>query len=251
MPSIGSTTQRTPLVPVARRRPPPPARRRPGRAASSRPTISSSLARVDGGDDVDRAGLDVDVLGRRCPAPRRPAPPPPGRRRRRAPAARPGRGAGGGRRSRRDPAAGPARAGPRTASGDDHYPVGVQGFGVDIGGSGIKGCLVDLDAGQLIGERVRIETPQPSLPDPVYAVVAQIVDVLRLDRADRRHLPRRHEARGRAHRRQRRQELDRHRRRRRPVRADPRRRRHAQRRRRGRDRRDALRRGPGPEAASS
>jgi len=47
---------------------------------------------------------------------------------------------------------------------------------VDIGGSGIKGCLVDLEIGQLIGERVRIETPQPSLPDPVYGVVAKIVD---------------------------------------------------------------------------
>jgi len=47
---------------------------------------------------------------------------------------------------------------------------------VDIGGSGIKGCLVDLEAGQLIGERLRIETPQPATPDPVYAVVAQIVD---------------------------------------------------------------------------
>jgi polyphosphate glucokinase len=52
----------------------------------------------------------------------------------------------------------------------------VQGFGVDIGGSGIKGGLVDLEAGQLVGERLRIETPQPALPDPVYAVVAQIVD---------------------------------------------------------------------------
>jgi polyphosphate glucokinase len=51
----------------------------------------------------------------------------------------------------------------------------VQGFGVDIGGSGIKGCLVELEKGQLIGERVRIETPQPALPDPVYDVVAQIV----------------------------------------------------------------------------
>jgi polyphosphate glucokinase len=51
----------------------------------------------------------------------------------------------------------------------------VQGFGVDIGGSGIKGGLVDLELGQLIGERVRIETPQPSLPDPVYGVVAEIV----------------------------------------------------------------------------
>jgi polyphosphate glucokinase len=52
----------------------------------------------------------------------------------------------------------------------------VQGFGVDIGGSGIKGCPVDLDAGQLVGERVRIETPNPSEPHKVYAVVAQIVE---------------------------------------------------------------------------
>jgi polyphosphate glucokinase len=51
----------------------------------------------------------------------------------------------------------------------------VQGFGVDIGGSGIKGGLVDLEVGQLVGERIRIETPQPSLPDPVYGVVAKIV----------------------------------------------------------------------------
>jgi polyphosphate glucokinase len=52
----------------------------------------------------------------------------------------------------------------------------VQGFGVDIGGSGIKGCVVDLDKGQLVGERVRIETPKPSLPDQVCGVVAQIVE---------------------------------------------------------------------------
>ncbi|WP_091930598.1 polyphosphate--glucose phosphotransferase [Blastococcus sp. DSM 46786] len=52
----------------------------------------------------------------------------------------------------------------------------MQGFGVDIGGSGIKGCLVDMDAGRLIGERVRVETPQPSLPGPVFDVVARIVD---------------------------------------------------------------------------
>lgn len=47
---------------------------------------------------------------------------------------------------------------------------------MDIGGSGIKGCLVDLDAGRLIGERLRIETPQPSLPEPVFDVVSRIVD---------------------------------------------------------------------------
>jgi polyphosphate glucokinase len=55
------------------------------------------------------------------------------------------------------------------------YPVGVQGFGVDIGGSGIKGCLVDLEHGRLVGDRIRVETPQPAMPDPVYDAVAGIV----------------------------------------------------------------------------
>ncbi len=51
----------------------------------------------------------------------------------------------------------------------------MQGFGVDIGGSGIKGCLVDIEQGALVGERLRVETPQPSTPAAVYAVVAGIV----------------------------------------------------------------------------
>ena len=51
----------------------------------------------------------------------------------------------------------------------------MQGFGVDIGGSGIKGCLVDLEAGALVGERIRVETPRPSVPEAVYEVVTGIV----------------------------------------------------------------------------
>ncbi len=51
----------------------------------------------------------------------------------------------------------------------------MQGFGVDIGGSGIKGCLVDLEAGALVGERIRVETPKPSVPEAVYDVVSGIV----------------------------------------------------------------------------
>jgi polyphosphate glucokinase len=47
---------------------------------------------------------------------------------------------------------------------------------VDIGGSGIKGCVVDLDRGELVGERLRIDTPQPALPGAVCDVVADIVD---------------------------------------------------------------------------
>jgi polyphosphate glucokinase len=39
-----------------------------------------------------------------------------------------------------------------------------RGFGIDVGGSGVKGGIVDLDTGQLIGERFKLPTPQPSTP---------------------------------------------------------------------------------------
>jgi polyphosphate glucokinase len=50
------------------------------------------------------------------------------------------------------------------------------GFGVDIGGSGIKGCPVDIDGGVLAEERLRISTPQPSTPEAVADAVAEIVE---------------------------------------------------------------------------
>jgi polyphosphate glucokinase len=52
---------------------------------------------------------------------------------------------------------------------------GQQGFGIDIGGSGIKGAPVDLRAGRLTTERVRIPTPQPSTPEAVAEVVGKVV----------------------------------------------------------------------------
>ncbi|RAV32109.1 polyphosphate--glucose phosphotransferase [Corynebacterium heidelbergense] len=51
-----------------------------------------------------------------------------------------------------------------------------RGFGVDIGGSGVKGAIVDLATGQLVGERKKIGTPQPATPDAVAEVVREIVD---------------------------------------------------------------------------
>jgi polyphosphate glucokinase len=50
-----------------------------------------------------------------------------------------------------------------------------RGFGVDVGGSGIKGGIVDLDTGQLIGERFKLPTPQPATPDAVATTVAAVV----------------------------------------------------------------------------
>lgn len=48
-------------------------------------------------------------------------------------------------------------------------------LGIDIGGSGIKGALVDVGKGTLHTDRHRIETPQPATPDVVGEVVADIV----------------------------------------------------------------------------
>ncbi len=48
-------------------------------------------------------------------------------------------------------------------------------FGVDIGGTGIKGAPVDLATGQLTAERVRLATPHPATPDAVGKVVGQVV----------------------------------------------------------------------------
>ncbi|SHI88655.1 polyphosphate glucokinase [Malonomonas rubra DSM 5091] len=48
-------------------------------------------------------------------------------------------------------------------------------LGIDIGGSGIKGALVDVDKGCLVGERLRLETPQPATPQAVSETVAELV----------------------------------------------------------------------------
>ena len=50
----------------------------------------------------------------------------------------------------------------------------TPGFGVDVGGSGIKGCTVDLRSGSLDDERIRILTPQPATPVAVAEVVATL-----------------------------------------------------------------------------
>ena len=51
-----------------------------------------------------------------------------------------------------------------------------HGFGVDIGGSGIKGAPVDLRSGKFTDDRHRVTTPQPSTPEAVAAVVKDVLD---------------------------------------------------------------------------
>ncbi len=53
-------------------------------------------------------------------------------------------------------------------------PPLTAGLGIDIGGTGIKGAVVDLIAGGLITERHRVPTPQPSTPENVAKVITEI-----------------------------------------------------------------------------
>jgi polyphosphate glucokinase len=48
-------------------------------------------------------------------------------------------------------------------------------FGIDFGGSGIKGAQVDLSTGEFATERTRFETPAGGRPDDVAVVIEQLV----------------------------------------------------------------------------
>ena len=48
-------------------------------------------------------------------------------------------------------------------------------LGIDVGASGIKGALVNLEKGQLSGERFRVPTPQPSTPEAMAEAFVEIV----------------------------------------------------------------------------
>lgn len=50
----------------------------------------------------------------------------------------------------------------------------MQVLGIDVGGSGIKGAPVDIKAGKLLAERIRIKTPKSAEPQPVAEVVDKI-----------------------------------------------------------------------------
>jgi polyphosphate glucokinase len=47
-------------------------------------------------------------------------------------------------------------------------------LGIDVGGSSIKGGLVDIDAGRVQGELLSVPTPQPAAPAPVMQAIAQL-----------------------------------------------------------------------------
>ena len=52
---------------------------------------------------------------------------------------------------------------------------GRLAIGIDVGGSGIKAAVVDVEAGRFRSERLRVPTPQPSTPEAVLASIARLV----------------------------------------------------------------------------
>jgi len=51
----------------------------------------------------------------------------------------------------------------------------MEVLGIDVGGSGIKGALVNIETGELVTERYRIPTPASRKPKEMANVIAQIV----------------------------------------------------------------------------
>ncbi len=51
-----------------------------------------------------------------------------------------------------------------------------RGFGIDIGGSGMKAAIVDLATGELLSDRKRIATPRPATPEAMAEVARQLVE---------------------------------------------------------------------------
>lgn len=61
-----------------------------------------------------------------------------------------------------------------------------KAIGIDIGGTGIKGALVNLKTGEIIGKRLRYETPEGGKPADIAEVVLRLVSDLKVFGA---HLP--------------------------------------------------------------
>ena len=57
-------------------------------------------------------------------------------------------------------------------------------IGIDIGGTGIKGALVDVKTGEMIGDRVRVETPEGGSTDDIIATVKALIKKLPAAPAD-------------------------------------------------------------------
>ena len=49
-------------------------------------------------------------------------------------------------------------------------------LGIDVGGTGVKAAIVDVQTGQLLSERKKIKTPIPATPEAVIQVISELVN---------------------------------------------------------------------------
>jgi len=56
--------------------------------------------------------------------------------------------------------------------------VGKKAIGIDIGGTGIKAALVDIKRGELVSERIRVETPAGGEPEAIAEACKSIIEAL-------------------------------------------------------------------------
>lgn len=56
--------------------------------------------------------------------------------------------------------------------------MGKKAIGIDIGGTGIKAALVDIKRGELVSERIRVETPAGGEPEAIADACKTIIDSL-------------------------------------------------------------------------
>ncbi|TQL47897.1 polyphosphate glucokinase [Homoserinimonas aerilata] len=62
--------------------------------------------------------------------------------------------------------------------------MSTTAVGIDIGGTGIKGAVVDLASGELVSERSKVATPEGGRPEDIVAAVKDMVDELGVDERD-------------------------------------------------------------------
>ncbi|MDO7882111.1 polyphosphate--glucose phosphotransferase [Salinibacterium soli] len=53
-----------------------------------------------------------------------------------------------------------------------------KALGVDIGGTGIKAAIVDVETGELVSERLKLATPAGGEPDAIVKTVVELIDKL-------------------------------------------------------------------------
>jgi polyphosphate glucokinase len=62
-----------------------------------------------------------------------------------------------------------------------YFEVIMDILGIDIGGTGIKGAVVDTVSGELKTERIRLLTPQPATPEAIADTVSKLVEQIGFD----------------------------------------------------------------------